>query len=184
MKTLACSILLFSLALPVLAYAHPETGLLPDAIAETEYQIALEMDPKDTGTRNRLGIVLYRKNKLKEAEREFSEVLRTDPNDSDAHEGMGLVKLRTGKNAEAVAWLQKAALFNPGDTMVHHSLGLAFERSGELQMAAASYRKGLEVNGRLLQKAKHKHEELHRKKTLAAALKKVESKIKKSAGGI
>jgi len=179
MKTLACSILILSLSLPVLAYAHPETGLLPDAIAETEYKIALEMDPRDTGTRNNLGLVFYRKNKLKEAEREFSEVLRTAPKDFHAHEGMGLVRLKTGKNAEAVAWFQKAILLNPEDTMVHHSLGQAFEQSGQLPMAEASYRQGLEVNKRLLKKGVNRHQEMDRKKLLVAALKNVKNKMRR-----
>jgi tetratricopeptide (TPR) repeat protein len=177
-----CTILVFSVLMPGLVHAHPETGLLPDAIAEMEYRIVLDITPNDIATRNKLGIVLYRKNKLQEAEKEFAEVLRVAPNDFDAHDGMGLVKFKETKTIEAVAWFQKAIVLNSEDTLVHHSLGLALEQLGRLQEAAASYRKGLEVNERLLHKGVNKGKELERKNTLLAALQNLQVRIKAAKG--
>ena len=171
---LVCSLCL----VPGFSYAHPETGLLPDAIAEMEYRIVLEITPNDIKTRNKLGIVYYRKNKLKEAEREFAEVLRAVPKDFDAHDGMGLMKLKQNKNDDAVAWLQKAIVLNGEDTLVHHSLGLALEQTGRLQEAEASYLKGLEVTERLISKGVNREKELERKKTLLGALQNLRIRMK------
>lgn len=174
----ACSLFLF----PAFSHAHPETGLLPDAIAEMEYRIVLEITPNDIKTRNRLGIVLYRKNKLKEAEKEFAEVLRTAPRDFDAHDGMGLVKLKEQKGAEAVAWFQKAVSLNNDDTMVYHGLGLALEQLGRLPEAEVSYRKGLEVNERLIRRGVDRDKELERKNLLLAALQNLQTRMKPAKG--
>lgn len=171
---LACSLCL----MPGLSHAHPETGLLPDAIAEMEYRIVLEITPNDIKTRNKLGIVYYRKNKLKEAEREFTEVLRAVPKDFDAHDGMGLVKLKENRNDDAVAWFQKAVLLNSEDTMVHHSLGIALEQTGRLKEAEGSYLKGLEVNERLIRKGANRDKELERKNLLLGALQKLWTRLK------
>lgn len=183
MKHALGPIILLWLVIPGLAYAHPETGLLPDAIAETEYKIVLEINPRDIQTRNRLGIVLYRKNKLREAEREFGEVLRAAPKDFDAHDGMGLVRLKAGNSAEAIAWFRKAIALNSEDTMVYHSLGFALEQSGRLSEAEASYRRGLEVNERLLRKGVNREKETERKNTLLAALQGIRNRMKTSKGG-
>ncbi len=184
MRYFSLLILVSSLCLPNRATAHPETGLLPDAIAETEYKIVLEINPRDVSTRTKLGMVLYRKNKLKEAERELSEVLRTMPKDFDAHDVMGLVRLRERNLPEAIAWFQKAIALNGEDTMVHHSLGMALEQSGRFMEAESSYRKGLEVNERLLRKGVNREKELERKNTLLAALQNIRGRIKTSKGGL
>ncbi len=162
--------------------AHPETGLLPDAIAEMEYRIVLEITPGDIATRNRLGIVLYRKNKLREAEKEFADVLRVAPRDFDAHDGMGLVKLKERKAAEAVGWFQKAIGINSEDSMVYHSLGQALEELGRMREAEASYRKGLEVNERLIRRGVNKEKELGRRSTLHTALQSLLGRMKPEKG--
>jgi Flp pilus assembly protein TadD len=164
------------------SHAHPETGILPDAIAEMEYRIVLDITPNDVNTRNKLGIVLYRKNKLQEAEREFAEVLRLAPADFDAHDGMGLVKLKGHRNAEAVVWFQKALLLNGEDSLVYHNLGLAFEQLGRFQEAEASYRKGLEVSEKLLRRGVNRHKEMERKNMLLAALQNLQTRIKTAKG--
>jgi tetratricopeptide (TPR) repeat protein len=171
---LVCAICL----MPGLSHAHPETGMLPDAIAEMEYRIVLEITPNDIKTRNKLGIVYYRKNKLKEAESEFAEVLRVAPKDFDAHDGMGLVKLKEHKSGDAVAWLQKAIAINSEDTVVHHSLGLALEQTGRLREAEASYVKGLEVSERLIRKGANRDKELERKNQLLGALQNLRTRLK------
>ena len=169
---------------PHAVWAHPETGLLPDAIAETEYKIVLEINPKDIATRTKLGMVLCRKNKLNEAEQQIAEALRLAPKDFDAHDVMGLIRLKGKKPAEAIVWFQKAIAIKSEDTMVHHSLGLAFEQTGLYREAEASYRRGLEVNDRLLRKGANREKETERKATLLSALQGVQARLKTSRGGI
>lgn len=155
---------------PLTAQAHPEAGLLPDAVAETEYRIILELNPKDLATRNKLGIVLYRKNKLKEAEKAFSETLKLAPGDFDAHDGMGLVRIKERKYDEAVSWFKKAIAISADDTMVYYNMGFALEQMGRLKEAEAAYKRSLEVNAALLQKAGNKDQEAGRRAIVVSAL--------------
>jgi Flp pilus assembly protein TadD len=166
------------LALPVSAHAHPETGFLPDAIAETEYRIVLEITPNDNATRNKLGIVLYRKNKLQEASRQFTEVLKSAPRDFDAHDGLGLVRFKEKKYAEAASWSRQAIAINGEDTSVYHTFGQSLEQLGQLKEAEASYRKGLEVNARNIGKGANKTSETAKRDILQNALNNLRLRLK------
>ena len=165
------------LLIPASAFAHPESGFLPDAIAEMEYKIVLDINPNDIATRNKLGIVLYRKGKLYEAEKEFSKVLDVSPGDFDAHDGMGLVKTKQKKYEEAITWFQKAIAISDEDTMVHYHLGLTYEMTGNLVSAEKSYKKALEVNHSLLQKGINKKLETEKEKTVLSALHNLQKKM-------
>ena len=165
------------LLLPLPVAAHPETGFLSDAVAEVEYKMVVEINPKDLRTRNRLGIVLYRKNKLAEAAQQFAAVLKMAPGDFDAHDGMGLVKLKEKNYPEAVGWFQRAIAINGEDTLVHYNLGIAFEQIGRLAEAAAQYRQAREVNERLLRRGINRELEAGKRESIKAAITNLERKI-------
>ncbi len=179
------SVCLMMLAIPAICLAHPETGLLPDSSAETEYRIVVEINPKDIKTRNKLGMVLYRKNKLDEAARQFTEVLKIAPNDFDAHDGLGLVSCKNGKYMEAVDWFTKAIAIRPNETMVHYGLGMAYDQLGNLPKAENSYRQALANNGLNLRKGGHHHKvEASRKKIIYNALQKLKVKRARAGGKV
>ena len=171
-------ILLFVLLLPETVLAHPESGFLPDAIAETEYKMIVEINPRDIATRNRLGIVLYRKNKLKEAENQFFEVLKIAPRDFDAHDGMGLVKIKARDFPEALMWVQKAIALSDTDTMVRYNLGLIYEMNGRYKEAETAYRQALAVNERNLQNGVNRDLEAGKRKIIEIALAALRNKLK------
>lgn len=178
MRTFRPALIAILLAFPAIAHAHPETGFLPDAIAETEYRIVLEITPKDCATRNKLGIVLYRKNKLAEAAQQFGEVLRIAPRDFDAHDGLGLVRLKERNFQQAIIWARQAIAINGEDTLVYHTLGQALEQLGQLKEAEAAYRKGLEANSRNLAKNGNKGSETGKRDILLGALASLQNKMK------
>lgn len=126
-------------------FAHPESGFLPDAIAETEYRIVLDLDPQDVETRIKLGIVLYRKDKLKEAHKQFKAVLKLKPDSFDAHDCMGLVMLKQGDYQRAVRWFEKAIEINAEDAMVYYHLGQAYKALGDPAKAVNEYRRSLSL---------------------------------------
>lgn len=165
--------------IPALSYAHPESGFLPDAIAEMEYKIVLDINPKDIETRNKLGVVLYRKDKLSEAEKEFLKVLEMSPKDFDAYDGMGLVRMKQKKYKEAVNWFKKAIEILEEDTMVHYHLGSAYEQMGNFDDAMKAYKKALAVNSMLIEKGINIDLEATKKSTVMSALRNVEEKIRK-----
>ena len=106
------------LALPGAALAHYEGELLPDSVAVMEYSMVISMTPKDTVTRNKLGMVYMRQNRLGLARRQFMDILRIDPRNFDALDSLGLVSDREGKYGEAAEWYRKAVKERPEDAGV------------------------------------------------------------------
>ena len=146
MKKNACIIIcLILLFLNGSAFAHPDSGFLPDAIAETEYRIVIDLDPKDIETRIKLGIVLNRKNKLKEAHKQFEAVLELKPDNFDAHDCIGLVMLKQGNYNGAIKWFKKAIAINAGDSMVYYHLGQTYKALGDPAKAIKEYRRSLSL---------------------------------------
>jgi Flp pilus assembly protein TadD len=171
-------IIIFIMVLPAPVLAHPETGFLPDAIAETEYKMVVQINPADIATRNKLGIVLYRKNKLKEAEEQFFEILKIAPRDFDAHDGMGLVKIKERDFPTALLWVHKAISLSTTDTMVRYNLGLIHEMNGRIREAEAAYRQALAVNEINLRKGVNSDLEASKRKIIEIALMGLKSKLK------
>jgi tetratricopeptide (TPR) repeat protein len=120
--------------------AHVSSDDMPDAVAEVEYSIYLEFKPADIPVRNKLGMVYYRLNKLREAAREFARVLKADPNNYDALDGMGLVKAAQQDFAAAISYHRQAIAIDADDMMGYYHLGCALEKNGLLREALAEYR--------------------------------------------
>lgn len=139
--------LLILLSRPDQGGCHVTDTNMPDAVAETEYQILLEFQPERTEVRNKLAMVLMRKKKFTEAEEEFRTVLATEPDNFNGLDGLGLVMVmsRTGREKEAVDQFLKAIAINPQDVMVHYHLGLAYAALGDQLAAKQSYRQALDL---------------------------------------
>jgi tetratricopeptide (TPR) repeat protein len=139
----AIILLLVVLTLPLPALGHPHP--LPDTIAEIQYKMVVEINPRDIETRNKLGMVFIRMNKLQEAESQFAEVLKQAPRDFDAHNGMGLVKIKQRDYSAALPWIQKAISLSDSDAVVRYYLGFIYEQTGHYREAETAYRQALAV---------------------------------------
>ncbi|HEY2469010.1 MAG TPA: tetratricopeptide repeat protein [Terracidiphilus sp.] len=71
-------------------------------------EIAIQMDPKDTGVLYSLGRCYYTKNRFPDAARMYAEVLAIQPHDLKAEENLGLVYDATNEPAKAEAALRTA----------------------------------------------------------------------------
>ncbi|MDD5759506.1 MAG: tetratricopeptide repeat protein [Desulfobulbaceae bacterium] len=129
---------------PAHAWCHV-TDTMPDAVAEMEYQILLDFQPEKVDVRNKLAMVLFRKQKFKEAEAELRTVLATDPANFNALDGLGLVMTNTGRAKEAVAQFLAAIGVAPQDVMVHYHLGQAYVLLNDSSAADKSFSKALEL---------------------------------------
>jgi len=96
------------MSFPSVAHGHYDGELLPDSVAVMEYKMVISMNKKDILTRNKLGMVYIRQNKLDKAREEFMAVLEIEPADFDALDSLGIVSEKEGKYAEAVEWYKKA----------------------------------------------------------------------------
>lgn len=139
------AILLTVLFRPDQGLCHVTDTNMPDAVAETEYQILLEFQPERSDVRNKLAMVLLRKKNFAEAEKEFRTILAADSANFNAIDGLGLVMSRTGREKEAVDQFKKAITINPKDVMVHYHLGLAYAALGDSAGAEKLYRQALDL---------------------------------------
>lgn len=137
--------MLLVLSCPDRGICHVTDANMPDAVAEMEYQMLLEFQPQRLDIRNKLGMVLLRKKKFKEAEHEFLTILEAEPANFNAIDGLGLVMSQTGRRQKAVEQFLKAIAVNPQDVMVHYHLGLAYAASGDKDSAEKAYRQALEL---------------------------------------
>ena len=130
---------------PGQGWAHVTDANMPDAVAETEYQILLEFQPEKTDIRNKLAMVLIRKKKFKEAEAELRTVLAAEPANFNALDGLGLLMSQTGRLPEAVQQFQAAIKANPQDVMTHYHLGQAHAALGDNGAARQAFSQALEL---------------------------------------
>ena len=144
-KSIFVSVCSMFILLPAIALSHLEFHDMPDAVAETEYKIAIDLNPDDIVTRNKFGDLLYRSGKLKEAIVQFKYVLRLKPDDFDALCGMGLVEMRQGRHKEAVIWLKKAVALNNKEAIVYYHLGMVYKSMGRYERAVLEMRKAAEL---------------------------------------
>jgi len=116
-------------------FAHDDT---PDAIAEIECRILLDLQPDNIEVRNKLAMVLYRLDKLDEALVELQHVLELESDNFDALDTLGLVSFKLGKTQQALEYLEAAVRINGEDPLVHYHLGLVQSDLGLLDAAETS----------------------------------------------
>lgn len=121
------------------ASAHIEKGTMPDSVAEMEYRILLDFEPDNHAIRNRLGMVLVRKDKLEEAEQLFQQVLDKEPANFDAMEGLGQVALKREAFQQAIAFFKKAVSLDSKSVTLFSLLGQAYAQSGSFDEAVQAY---------------------------------------------
>ena len=136
---------LLFLLIPGQAKAHVTDTDMPDAVAETEYLILLDIQPEKTDVRNKLAMVLLRQKKFKEAESELRTILTAEPANFNALDGLGLVMNRTGRPQEAVAQHLAAIKVDPRDAMVHYHLGQDYATLGDAAAAQKAYSQALDL---------------------------------------
>ena len=140
-RVLFCALLLFFFSSP--ATAHVEKGPMPDSVAEMEYRILLEFEPDNLEARNKLGMILYRRDKFEAAESEFNYILKKDPGNIDALTALARVNIRLLNYKQAVALFSKALAINPDDMYIYYYLGQTMEMQENLSGAEDVYKKGL-----------------------------------------
>ncbi len=117
------------------AEAHIGKGKIADPVAEIEYRMLLDFQPKKNDIRNKLGMVLYRMKKLEEAKKQFNTVLKNDPANFNATDALGLIMLKQQNAPAAATQFKKAKALNPADPLVYYHLGQAYMMLKELDKA-------------------------------------------------
>lgn len=169
---LSASLLLVILCTGARVSAHVEKGAMPDSVAEMEYRILLEFNPRDTATRSQLGMALLRLNKLAEAEKEFRKILESEPKNFGALDGLGLTLFKQKRANAALPHLLSAIRIRPNDIMIHLHLGQCLAADGQTETARQTLITGLELLNRQTASAGKEHQLAEFKAALAALPKK------------
>lgn len=120
------------------ARGHVEPDM-PDAIAEMEYQILLDIKPDDFEIRYLLGMVYFRQKKYDLAVEELQRVIEAAPDYSYAYTGLGQVEMSHQEYEKAIDYFRKAIAILPDDNHVYYFLGQALEARGERAEAEKAY---------------------------------------------
>lgn len=133
---------------PVVKYSvgkiFEQNGRLDEAA--NNYKAALEVDPAFIKARQALIQVLVWQKKVPEAMALAQKTAAENPDNPEAQLFMGQLKLRSQDYAGSIPYLEKAGALSPTQPEIWIALGAAYRLSGDLQKAAASYKKGLDLN--------------------------------------
>jgi tetratricopeptide (TPR) repeat protein len=114
--------------------------------AITEYQQAIQLDPKVALPHYGLGLALQIKGDLDGAITEYLTVIELDPKDARPHINLGYALWNKGDLDGAITEYQKAILLDPKDAPLHNNLGVALSDKGDLEGAIAEYQQAIRLD--------------------------------------
>ena len=85
------------------------------------------------------GTLLYKLNRVSEAESDFREALTYEPGSSQAHFQLGIALEKEGQESDAIQQLREAVSLDPSNAEMHYVLGKALARTGHAPEARAEF---------------------------------------------
>jgi tetratricopeptide (TPR) repeat protein len=124
---------------PRLPGAHTELGDLfyhsldekLHAAAASEFQAALDVNPRDEKAELAMGVLAAQRGDLKTAYTDDSRALQLEPNDSDACTELGKVLIQMDRKDEAQQVLERAAQIEPSNYVAHFRLSTLYRQQGK-----------------------------------------------------
>ena len=110
-----------------------QPGMLTESVAA--YRRVVELSPVWLEAYINLGVALYQRCELDEAQKAFAAALLLDPRSPIAHFNMGCVLDELGEMDEAVEHLEHAVRLAPTHADAHFNLALAYEKRRERRRA-------------------------------------------------
>jgi tetratricopeptide (TPR) repeat protein len=128
---------------PRLPGAHTELGDLLyhsqnqklQAAAASEFQAALDVNPRDEKAELAMGVLAARRGDLKTAYTHDARALQLEPNDSDACTELAKVLIQMDRNDEARQLLESAVQIDPSNYVAHFRLGTLYRQQGKIDEA-------------------------------------------------
>jgi tetratricopeptide (TPR) repeat protein len=122
----------YNKAISLMPYAiEPRLGVAYPASAQgnwdfvvTQYQTILGIDPNNTLTLYRMGLIFYERKEYKHAAEHFEKVVNLYPFDYDSVLMLAWSNLQIGKAREAKVLFQKAQLYSPTSASAQEGLKL------------------------------------------------------------
>lgn len=128
---------------PLLPGAHTELGDLLyhsldeklHAAAASEFQAALDVNPRDEKAELAMGILAVRRGDLMAAYTDDSRAVQLEPNDSDACTELAKVLIQMDRKEEARQLLERAVQIEPSNYVAHFRLSTLYRQQGKTDEA-------------------------------------------------
>ena len=104
-----------------------------------ELESAHIASPNDLEILYRLGICLFRANRLEEGEETFQRLVRLDARSAKGFASLGVITWNRGEFEEAFSYFSRALELDPGDPDTLVNLGLISEQLGEIELAISIF---------------------------------------------
>lgn len=124
-----------------LGNVYMESGLIERA--HTEYQTALNINPKNANVHSNLGTVYSKKGIIDKAFTEYKEAIRLDSDYAQPHNNLGNIYFNQGHIDQARAEYEEALRIKPNYAHAHNGLGSVYDAVGELDKAMEEFKKSL-----------------------------------------
>jgi Flp pilus assembly protein TadD len=108
--------------------------------AVTEFQKALEIEPKHLPTIVNLGLSYHHQLQFDEAVKTFKRALEIDPNEPYSHYNLGLIYYVKNRFDEAESELKKVVSVDPNDPAARYHLAMVYSKQGRLDEAEKQFR--------------------------------------------
>lgn len=128
----------------LLAQAQDGLGHPDEALHEME--VAARISPAEPNVYFGIGYLLWKANRLEEAERAFRTELAHDANHAKACACLADIALQQQRYAEARALLEKAGRIGPGIRIADLDLGAVHENEGDYNRAAQEYKTAVHLD--------------------------------------
>ncbi len=109
---------------PRLGVVLPASALGNWDMVVAQYNKILSIDPNNTLTLYRMGLISYEKKEYQQAYKYFEKVVNLYPFDHDSLLMFAWTNLKLGKTREAKILFNKTLLYNPDDSSAKEGLGL------------------------------------------------------------
>jgi tetratricopeptide (TPR) repeat protein len=147
----------------VLAQSFEESGRDADAIAE--YELTIKLAPTMPGVNEALGSLLWKNNRMDEAEAAFARELKLDPHNALAMYKLGGMQVERGRPEKGLPMLETAVRQNPGLIDAYYYLGKAQGLLGQTDAAVINLKKVIDgdASAHIVEYAWYQLARIHRK---------------------
>ncbi len=103
--------------------------------ATSEYQAALQANPRDAQAESRLGEIALRANDVQKASEHFTRAVELQPNDPEAAVGLAKTLMSQNQPQKAEALLKHALELDPTNATAHYRLSAIYRETGRTSEA-------------------------------------------------
>jgi tetratricopeptide (TPR) repeat protein len=127
-----------------LGMAYLNRGMSDEAAEQ--FEIAIQLEPRDHKSHYNLGLVYHKKGDLTRALEYFKRSVTLNPNSVKAHYNLATIYLQQRLWDLAIGHYLKVNELDPEIAMAHYNLGMAYAMLGKMNPAVSAWQKALQLD--------------------------------------